>query len=354
MLSLKRKTFSDETMKKVNWAKRMYNDWRLFRESQPNLKTYLCNLDDMETVNKQDLNDAMCRFISEVKKVDGSDFPPKTLYDIVICVQFWLETQGLAWKLLTDEVFTELKYTLDNLMKARTSAGLGNSVKKAEIVSFQDEESLWSSGLLGTYNPQVLLQTVVYMLGLHCALRAGKEHRSLRRIPFESQFVFKTDSSGIEFIRYTEDFGLKTHKGGLKYRKTDRKVVDMYPSSNVSRCPVAILSKYFSMLPKSDVCKALYLQPKKNFTPNCWYLDRPVGVNTLREVVKNVCIKASMDGFYTNHSLRSSAATRMYRGGIEEQIIQEITGHRSNCVHSYKRTSEAQRRRASQVISGDV
>ena len=71
------------------------------------------------------------------------------------------------------------------------------------------------------------------------------------------------------------------------------------------------------------------MQPKKKFTPNCWYLDQPVGVNTLHEVVKSVCIKASMDGFYTNHSLRSSSATRMYHGGIDEQIIQEITGHRS-------------------------
>ena len=110
---------------------------------------------------------------------------------------------------------------------------------------------------MGTQNPEVLLQTVIYILGLHFALHAGKEHRSLRRIPFDSQFVFKTDSSRIQFIRYTEDFGLKTNKGGLNYRKTDQKVVDMYPSSNVSHCPVAILSKYFSMLPKSNVCKAL-------------------------------------------------------------------------------------------------
>ena len=104
MLSLSRKTFSDETMKKVHWVKHMYTDWRLFRESQPNLKTYLCDLDDMETVNKVDLNAAMCRFISEAKKVDGSDIPPKTLCDLVIYVQFWLETQGLAWKLLGDDM----------------------------------------------------------------------------------------------------------------------------------------------------------------------------------------------------------------------------------------------------------
>ena len=39
---------------------------------------------------------------------------------------------------------------------------------------------------------------------------------------------------------------------------------------------------------------------------------------------------------------------------MEEQVIQEITGHRSNAVRSYKRTSDLQHEVASKVISGDV
>ena len=145
------------------------------------------------------------------------------------------------------------------------------------------------NGILGVHNPEVLLNTVVYILGLHCALRAGKEHRSLRRIPFQSQFKYKRDALGNNFLSYTEDFGLKTNKGGLKLHLTDRKTVDMYPSSNINRCPVTILTKYFNMLPTTGECKSLYLQAKKKFTPTCWYLDRPVGVNTLHKVVKTVC-----------------------------------------------------------------
>ena len=71
MITLSRKRFLEETMKKVHWVRRMYGDWRLFRESQANLRSYSCNLDDIETVNKEDLNEAMCRFITEVKKIDG-------------------------------------------------------------------------------------------------------------------------------------------------------------------------------------------------------------------------------------------------------------------------------------------
>ena len=109
-----------------------------------------------------------------------------------------------------------------------------------------------------------------------------------------------------------------------------------------------------SMLPRYRNCKALYLQVKKKYTPMSWYRDRPVGANTLREVVKDVCNKACLPGFYSNHSLRSTAATIMYRDGIDEQLIQEITGHRSLAVRSYKRTCDSQRRRASNSVLGST
>ena len=72
--------------------------------------------------------------------------------------------------------------------------------------------------------------------------------------------------------------------------------------------------KYLSMLPRNRVTQALYLPPRKKFTITSWYLDRPVGVKTLRETVKTLCKKAGLPGYYTNHSLRSSSVTRMYRG----------------------------------------
>ena len=81
-----------------------------------------------------------------------------------------------------------------------------------------------------------------------------------------------------------------------------------------------------------------------------WYLNKPVGANTLREVVKNLCEKAGLSGFYTNHSLHATSATRMYQSDIEEQVIQEITGHRSLAVRSYKHTSESQRKLASKAV----
>ena len=198
---LSRKNFSDETSKKVRWVQNMFADWRFHCNFNFSDEVISCDLEYVSTISVDSFNYAMPRFITEVRKLDGSDFPAKTLYQIVICVQFYLETQGINWKLLDDKKFTEVKYTLDNVMKARTAAGIGITVNKSDVLSKTDEDILWSQGLLGTDTPEKLLNTVLFTLDLNCALRAGKEHRSLCSTPFQSQFSWCYDDRGVKFLR---------------------------------------------------------------------------------------------------------------------------------------------------------
>ena len=151
-------------------------------------------------------------------------------------------------------------------MKVRTQQGIGIPIRKAETISFSDKQQLWSLGLLGTSNPEQLLNTVAYLLGLYCALRAGKEHRSLHSIPFESQFTFLLDDSGKMYFKYVEDLGLKTNKGGLHHHKFTPKIVYVYQVEDVRCCPVHILYKYMSLLPSGRKCTALYLQRRSKYS----------------------------------------------------------------------------------------
>ena len=60
-------------------------------------------------------------------------------------------------------------------------------------------------------------------------------------------------------------------------------------------------------------------------------------------MIANLCSKAGIKGFKTNHSLRATTASRLYHNGIGKQLIIERTGHRSlDGVWSYKRTNEEQ------------
>ena len=65
-----------------------------------------------------------------------------------------------------------------------------------------------------------------------------------------------------------------------------------------------------------------------------------------------MCKECGIEGYKTNHSLRATAATRLYASGIDEQLVMERTGHRSlEGIRSYKRTSDEQREAVSDILS---
>ena len=58
---------------------------------------------------------------------------------------------------------------------------------------------------------------------------------------------------------------------------------------------------------------------------------------------------------YTNHSLRATAITRMYEGGIPENLISEKSGHKSiKALRCYESTSAQQEKVAGLMISGEA
>ncbi len=216
-------------------------------------------------------------------------------------------------------------------------------IKHAKVLSFEDEEKLWQLGVLGCDNPQQLVDTLLFLLGIHCCLYAGQEHRNLRSLGFDSQFSYRMIDGQCHIV-YKEDLGCKTNKGGLSHKKLETKEVVIFPNrENRARYPVAIFWRYSAVIPMNRKTKALYLQPRKHYTPGNWYLDKPISVNMLKGTVKKLCAQVGLEGFYSNHSLRGTSATRMYQAGIEEQVISEISGRRSNCVQQYKTTNITQK-----------
>ena len=94
-----------------------------------------------------------------------------------------------------------------------------------------------------------------------------------------------------------------------------------------------------------------YLQSLSKPVSNCWYEPRPVGHNSLNKTVRNLCDKIGATGYFTNHSLRRTCATRLFRSGVGEQEIMAVTGHRSkDGVRVYKKMSEDQEKELSQIL----
>ena len=78
-----------------------------------------------------------------------------------------------------DSNFADFRASLDSEMKRLQSEGYGTKTKQAEVLTEEDEDILWEKGILGSENPQSLLNSVIFYNRLYFALRSGREHRQL-------------------------------------------------------------------------------------------------------------------------------------------------------------------------------
>ena len=175
-------------------------------------------------------------------------------------------------------------------------------------------------------------------------------NRQLRHTPCQIKVVEKPGERA--YLEYTEELS-KNHPGGLKGRKIKQKVVRHHANiNNQERCFLRLFKRYRALCPSDAPPHAFYLQPLRSPTASCWYSNRPLGHNTLRNTVARLCSSAGIQGYKTNHSLRATATSRLYQSGVEEQQVMERTGHRSvEGVRSYKRTSDQQRQALSDILN---
>ena len=194
-----RKRFAPQSKKKMLWAVNLYDQWRKNRIGMTDASVQIFNADLQfyKNFTKDELCYSLCRFVREVKRLDGNDYPPNTIRELVIMVQMYLHENGVFWKLFDDQQFATLRNVVDNTMKERHGAGLGVR-RSSEIITLEHEDKLFSQSVLGEENPLQLLRTIIYMLGMHCALRGGVEHSNLRRPGCNSQFRVERDNRNVE------------------------------------------------------------------------------------------------------------------------------------------------------------
>ena len=300
---------SKATEIKQNWAVNLFSDWRVEK--------------NINEVNLGNLSDILCQFILEVRKQNGDEYPPQSLYQIVMCLQNHLNNVFQKnIQILKDENFLEVRNTLDFEMKKLTENGIG-TVNSAQEITESMEDMLWEKHILGCETPKQLQETLLYLLGYNFALRGKSEHRQLK---WRNLSLIEVEDS-TTILRYTEDFS-KNNQGGLLHKKIMHKSVDAVENKiKPERCIVCLFEKYRSLCPSVGNDDPFYLTPLQKPKENIWYYKVPVSQNTLNTTVKCMCQKAGFQGKFTNHSLRVTAASRLYKNNIDEQQICEITGH---------------------------
>ena len=334
------------TKKNDRWSERSFNDWITERNEQ---------CDDMCPVNILETEDAECLakwlslFVIEIRKKDGSCYPPATIHMLLCGLQRIMnrkKTRPFNIFSKNDVRFRSFHGTMESVFQSLHKKGIGAEVKHTEVISNEEEALIWSKGIIGSHSPRALLRAVFYLNGKNFCLRGGQEHRNLKLSQFHR---------GPDHWKYIEN-GSKCYRGGVADLRRENKVVHQFlDESNPLTCHVKLLDIYIEKLPPQAKQKDFfYFTPlkKKPLNPgHPWFSSVPVGWNTLDKMVKDIFLEAGVKG-KTNHSLRVTGATRMYEHGIQEKTIQSRTGHKSvEALRVYERPSTEQHKEACKALS---
>ena len=105
-----------------------------------------------------ELDHWLSRFVLETRKSDGEHYSPDTLYGICTGLLRYIRETRPEINIFKDPVFVGFQKTLDSEMKRLRTLGLGAKKK-------------WDMGLLGDSNPRSLLDTMLFLCGIHFAVK---------------------------------------------------------------------------------------------------------------------------------------------------------------------------------------
>ena len=93
----------------------------------------------------------------------------------------------------------------------------------------------------------------------------------------------------------------------------------------------------------SDVLRDLWIMLfswshcKNTKSKNVWFSTVPLGHNKLNSMVKTMMAISRMKGYFTNHSLRTTAMSRLCQEGVDDKLIREAPEHRSEALRSLQK-----------------
>ena len=173
ILLARRESVPKRTRQDTAYCIRLWNEWSKYR-----CETSEVHIPLLMEMDAYSLQYWMTRFILEVRKQNGDEYPPNTLHHLVCGIMRFLRQNGKPQlDFFKDDTFADFRSSLDGEMKRLQSKGVGSRSRQAEPLTVDEEETLWRRKILGDHNPQSLLYTVFFMIGFYFALRSGDEHR---------------------------------------------------------------------------------------------------------------------------------------------------------------------------------
>ena len=143
--------------------------------------------------------------------------------------------------------FSEICGTCDIIYRDLRSKGIGVEVCHAPIITPEEEDKLWQSGVLSITNPKALQRCVFFYVGKCFCVRGGQEQRTLGPSNFKFIANPSDDPNCVVYIEHSS----KNWSGGLGDLRVENKEVSCHAvRENIPKCLVFLLDLYMKKLHK--------------------------------------------------------------------------------------------------------
>ena len=251
-------------------------------------------------------------------------------------------------KFSQNPVFKNSNMMLNAKIKDLKQQGKQNVEHKPDI-STQDLQKLKYHPVLSPSTPLGLLRNVWLHTTLYWCRRGHEGQRNLT----SSSFKFLKDENNRPYATMTHDELTKNHHGGVGDVESFEKEGRLYQTTDDPSDGFNALQFYISKL--NPECTAFFQYPKRKWSPSnsIWYENRPLGIQKLGTMMKEMSEAAGLSKKYTNHSVRAMAINLWSNAGLSNRHIMAISGHRNEqSLRSYNtHPSSAQLQHSSDVLS---
>ena len=300
--------------------------------------------------SEQELDNNLRAFYAEARNKEIKEYGKSTL----LCLRSGIErhlnfppyNRGL--KFSQNPVFKNSNMMLNAKIKDLKQQGKQNVEHKPDI-STQDLQKLKYHPVLSPTTPLGLLRNVWFHTTLYWCRRGREGQRNLT----SSSFKFLKDENNRPYATMTHDESTKNHPGGVGDVESFEKEGRLYQTTDDPTDGFNALQFYISKL--NPECTAFFQYPKRKWSPSnsIWYENRPLGIQKLGTMMKEMSEAAGLSKKYTNHSVRATAITLWSNAGLSNRHIMAISGHRNEqSLRSYNaRPSSTQLQHSSDVLS---
>ena len=227
--------------------------------------------------------------------------------------------------LMHNEIFQNANQVFKGQLRRAKNEGKDTSAPRTDIAP-EDLEKLYDEYFtpgLTDGNTEILVHKVFFDIMFHTGRRAKEGLRNLQK----DSFQVKTSPDGKEYIEITFNETTKKNQGDSTASATENlhnnHAIISEQEGDV-RCPVNSFKHYIENL--NTECNAFFQYPNADKTG---FDRKPIGKNTLGELMKTISTQAKLSKRYTNHCIRKTTATGMHRQGYSLKEIANVTKHKN-------------------------